>query len=216
MRVVVADDSLLLREGLARLLTDAGCDVVGTAEDATGLMREVELTTPDAVLVDIKMPPTFTEEGIVAARLIRRTRPGVAVLVLSQYVESKYAWRLITESPGHVGYLLKDRVSDIAVLVDALRRVTEGECVVDPTIVARLMHRPHDPDPLNVLTAREREVLALLAEGRSNAAIAQRLMMSQKTLETHVRQVFQKLGLQESPDDHRRVLAVLTFLRSSK
>ena len=216
MRVVVADDSMLLREGLARLLTDAGCDVVGTAEDATGLMREVELTMPDAVLVDIKMPPTYTDEGIVAARLIRRARPGVAVLVLSQYVESQYAWRLITESPGHVGYLLKDRVSDIAVLVDALRRVTEGECVVDPTIVARLMHRPHDPDPLDVLTAREREVLALLAEGRSNGAIAQRLMMSQKTLETHVRQVFQKLGLQESPDDHRRVLAVLTFLRSSK
>jgi len=216
VRVVVADDSMLLREGLARLLTDAGCDVVGTAEDAPGLAREVELSKPDAVVVDIKMPPGYTDEGIVAARLIRRAHPGIAVLVLSQYVESQYAWRLITESPGHVGYLLKDRVSDIAVLVDALRRITEGECVVDPTIVARLMHRPHDPDPLDVLTVREREVLAFLAEGRSNGAIAQRLMMSQKTLETHVRQVFQKLGLQESADDHRRVLAVLTFLRSSK
>jgi DNA-binding NarL/FixJ family response regulator len=215
MRVVVADDALLIREGLARLLSDAGCDVVATAADGVALLREVELNNPDAVVVDIKMPPTQTDEGLKAARKILEGHPAVGVLVLSQYLESTYAMRLISEAPGHVGYLLKDRVSDVAVLVDALRRLTEGECVVDPTIVSRLMHKRRDPDPLNLLTDREREVLALVAEGRSNSAIAERLVVSPKTLEAHVRQIFQKLDLHESSDDHRRVLAVLAYLRST-
>lgn len=215
MRVVVADDSVIVREGLARLLAEGGCQVVATADDAGHLLREVALTRPDAVVVDIKMPPTHTDEGIVAARQIRARHPDVGVLVLSQYLESEYAVRLLSDAPEHLGYLLKDRVSDVAVVVDALRRVTEGECVVDPTIVSRLMRRPRPPGRLEQLTARERDVLALMAEGRSNAAIAKRLTMSPKTLEAHVRQILQKLDLPESPDDHRRVLAVLTYLRSS-
>ena len=214
MKIVIADDSMLLREGVARLLTDAGCDVVGRAKDAAGLLREVELSRPDAVIVDIRMPPTFTDEGIAAARRIRAGHPMIGVLVLSQYLESEYALRLMAEAPAHVGYLLKERVSDVAVLVDALQRLVDGECVVDPTIVSRLMHRPRDPGPLDALTAREREVLGLVAEGRSNAAIADRLHVSTRTLEVHIRQILQKLDLQESADDHRRVLAVLYYLRS--
>jgi DNA-binding NarL/FixJ family response regulator len=215
VRVVIADDSMLLRKGLARLLADAGCDVVATAEDAAGLLREVELTSPDAVIVDIRMPPTHTDEGITAAHRIRTAHRRIGVLVLSQYLESEYAMRLITDAPEHVGYLLKDRVSDIAVVVDALRRVVEGECVVDPTIVSTLLRRPRDPGPLDRLTSREVEVLSLMAEGRSNGAIAERLVMSPKTVEAHVRQIMQKLDLQASPDDHRRVLAVLHYLRSA-
>jgi DNA-binding NarL/FixJ family response regulator len=215
MRIVIADDSMLLREGLARLLIDAGCQVVATAHDAPGLLREVELASPDAVIVDIRMPPTHTDEGIAAARRLRTTHPRLGVLVLSQYLESEYAMRLITDAPEHVGYLLKERVSDVAVVVDALRRVVEGECVVDPTIVSTLLRRPRDPGPLNRLTSREVEVLGLMAEGRSNGAIADRLVMSPKTVEAHVRQILQKLDLQESADDHRRVLAVLHYLRSS-
>jgi DNA-binding NarL/FixJ family response regulator len=215
MRVVIADDSLLLREGLARLLVDAGCDVVATAEDAAVLLREVELNSPDAVIVDIRMPPTQTDEGIAAAHRVRATHPRIGVLVLSQYLESEYAMRLITDAPEHVGYLLKDRVSDVAVVVDALRRVVEGECVVDPTIVSRLLRRPRDPGPLDLLTPREVEVLGLMAEGRSNSAIADQLAMSPKTVEAHVRQILQKLDLHAAPDDHRRVLAVLRYLRSS-
>jgi DNA-binding NarL/FixJ family response regulator len=215
MRVVIADDSMLLREGLARLLVDANCDVVATAGDAGGLFREVELTRPDAVIVDIRMPPTHTDEGIAAARRIRSDHPGIGILVLSQYLESDYAMRLITDAPEHVGYLLKERVSDVAVIVDALRRVVEGECVVDPTIVSTLLRRPRDPGPLDRLTSREVEVLALMAEGRSNGAIADRLVMSPKTVEAHVRRILQRLDLQESPDDHRRVLAVLQYLRSA-
>ena len=214
MRVVIADDSMLMRQGLARLLSDAGCDVVATAEDSRGLLREVQLTTPDAAIIDIKMPPTHTDEGLIAAHRIRIEYPAMGVLVLSQYLEAEYAMRLITDAPQHLGYLLKDRVSDVAVLVDALKRVVEGECVIDPTIVSRLIHRPRDPGPLDALTAREREVLGLIAEGRSNAAIAKQLVLSQKTLETHVHQILQKLGLPESANDHRRVLAVLTYLRS--
>ncbi len=214
MRVVIADDSVLLRDGLARLLSESGCTVVGTAGDADGLLREVALTRPDAVIVDIRMPPTHTDEGIAAARQLRSARPQLGVLVLSQYLESEYAMRLITDAPEHVGYLLKERVSNIAVIVDALQRVVEGECVVDPTIVSTLLRRPRDPGPLDGLTPREREVLALIAEGRSNGAIANRLEMSPKTLEAHVRQILQKLGIHESPDDHRRVLAVLRYLRA--
>jgi DNA-binding NarL/FixJ family response regulator len=216
MRVVIADDSVLLREGLARLLVDAGCDVVATAQDAAGLVREVELGHPDAVIVDIRMPPTHTDEGIAAARQIRSAYPEIGVLVLSQYLESDYAMRLITDAPEHMGYLLKERVSDVAVVVDAIRRVVEGECVVDPTIVSTLLRRPRDPGPLDQLTSREREVLSLIAEGRSNAAIAERLVMSPKTVEAHVRQILQKLNLHASPDDHRRVLAVLHYLRGAR
>jgi DNA-binding NarL/FixJ family response regulator len=164
-------------------------------------------------IVDIRMPPTHTDEGIVAAQGIRRTHPGVGVLLLSQYLESGYAARLLEEVPEAAGYLLKDRVSDIAVLADALRRVAEGECVVDPTIVSRLMQRPRKHGPLDQLTERELEVLALMAEGRSNHAIGQSLYLSPKTVEFHVRLIFQKLGLEQSAADHRRVLAVLAFLR---
>ena len=213
MRVVIADDSMLLREGLARLLIEVGVAVVGTASTASELLRCVELDHPDVAIVDIKMPPTHTDEGIVAAQEIRRTHPPVGVLVLSQYLESRYAIRLLEDVPERVGYLLKERVSDIAVLADALKRIDEGECVIDPTIVARLVQRPRQHSPLDELTAREREVLALMAEGRTNRAISNDLYLSGKTVEAHVRQIFQKLGLQQSPDDHRRVLAVLALLR---
>ena len=214
MRVVLADDSMLIREGLTALLTGAGCEVVATAEDGEGVLREVALARPDVVVVDIRMPPTHTQEGITAAHRIRRDHPTVGVMVLSQYLESEYAMRLIADAPQHLGYLLKDRVSDVTEFVDALHRVAAGECVIDPAIVSRLMNRPGDTGPLDALTVREREVLALVAEGRSNGAIAQRLGMSQKTLEAHVRQILLKLDLPESHDDHRRVLAVLTYLRS--
>jgi DNA-binding NarL/FixJ family response regulator len=214
MRLVVADDSMLLREGLARLLADAGFVVVGMAEDAPGLMRHVELTRPDVAIVDIKMPPTHTDEGIAAAQKIRTAHPQVGVLVLSQYLESRYAMRLLEHAPDKVGYLLKDRVSDIAVLADALKRVDEGECVIDPTIVSRLLKRPRKLGPLDELTKRERDVLALMAEGRSNGAIGHTLFLSPKTVEANVGQIFRKLELQQSPDDHRRVVAVLTYLRA--
>ena len=214
MRVVIADDEMLLREGLARLLADAGVDVVGKATDAAELLRIVRLTAPDVAIVDIKMPPTHTDEGLVAAGEIRTSHPAVGVLVLSQYLESIYAMRLLEEHPERVGYLLKARVSDIAVLVDALRRIAEGECVLDPTIVARLVNRPRERGPLAELTDREREVLELIAEGLSNQAIGERLFLSPKTIETHIRQIFAKLGLGEAPDSNRRVLAVLAFLRS--
>jgi DNA-binding NarL/FixJ family response regulator len=214
VRVVIADDEMLLREGLARLHVDAGIDVVGKATNAAELLRTVRLTTPDVAIVDIKMPPTHTDEGLVAAGEIRTFHPGVGVLVLSQYLESIYAMRLLEEHPERVGYLLKARVSDIAVLADALRRIAEGECVLDPTIVARLVNRPREHGPLVDLTGREREVLELIAEGLSNQAIGERLFLSPKTIETHIRQIFVKLGLDEAPDSNRRVLAVLTFLRS--
>ena len=215
MRVVIADDELLLREGLARLLAETGFEVVGKAADADDLLRQVERTRPDVVIVDIKMPPTHTEEGLVAAEEIRRAHPDIGVLVLSHYLESRYAMRVLEERPERVGYLLKERVSDIAVLADALRRIADGECVLDPTIVARLVRRPRDQSPLSELTERETEVLSLIAEGHSNRGICQRLFLSPKTVEAHIRQIFMKLGLEEMPDYHRRVLAVLTYLRRS-
>jgi DNA-binding NarL/FixJ family response regulator len=214
VRVVIADDEMLMREGLARLLGDAGFDVVGTATDGQELLRAVRLTDPDVAIVDIKMPPSHTEEGLVAAQEIRSTHPSVGVLVLSHYLESVYAMRLLQQHPERVGYLLKERVSDIAVLADALRRIAEGECVLDPTIVARLLNRAREQSPLHELTDREREVLELMAEGRSNHAIGEQLFVSPKTVETHIRQIFQKLGLTGSPQSNRRVLAVLAFLRS--
>ena len=212
---MIADDEALLREGLVRLLTETGCDVVGTAATAVELRRLVDASAPDVALVDIRMPPTHTDEGLVAAAEIRDQHPGTAVLVLSHFMEPRYAMRLLASHPGGTGYLLKDRVSDVAVLVDALRRVCDGECVLDPTIVARLLARPAAVEPLAVLTEREREVLALMAEGRSNGGICERLRLSAKTVEAHVKHIFTKLGLAESPDDHRRVLAVMAYLRSS-
>ena len=214
MRVVIADDVMLTREGIAHLLEDAGIDVVAQAEDAEALLREVRLKRPDAAIVDIRMPPTHTDEGLVAAQRIRTEHPDVAVLVLSQYVEPSYAMRLLEEHPERVGYLLKQRVFDVAVLVDALRRITEGETVIDPTIVSRLVGRQRRENPLTELTPRESEVLGLVAEGLSNGAIASRLFVTERTVEAHVKQVFQKLGLAVRPDSHRRVLAVLAYLRS--
>jgi DNA-binding NarL/FixJ family response regulator len=213
MRVVIADDETLLREGLARLLAETGFDVVGKAGTAEELLRRVELTRPDVAIVDIKMPPTHTDEGLVAAQEIRSSQPGVGVLVLSHYVESRYAMRLLEEHPERSGYLLKERVSDLAVLTDALRRIADGECVLDPTIVARLLGRPRDESPLHELTDREREVLALMAEGHSNEGICNKLFLSPKTVETHVRHILLKLGIGETHEYHRRVLAVLAYLR---
>jgi serine/threonine-protein kinase len=210
---VIADDETLLREGLARLLGDAGITVVGKAGTADELLRRVSLTRPDVALVDIRMPPTHTDEGLVAAGEIRRGHPAVGVLVLSHYVESRYAMRLLEEHPERSGYLLKERVSDIAVLVDALERIHEGECVLDPTIVARLVGRPREESPLDELTEREREVLSLMAEGHSNEGICHRLFLSPKTVETHVRHILLKLGIGETSEYHRRVLAVLAYLR---
>jgi DNA-binding NarL/FixJ family response regulator len=215
MRVVIADDEVLLRDGLDRLLTEAGFDVVGKAGTPQELRREVELARPDVAIIDIKMPPTHTDEGLVAAEEIRAAHPDVGVLVLSHYLESHYAMRLLEQHPGGVGYLLKERVSGVGVLADALARVHEGECVVDPTIVSRLLGRARPASTLGQLTGREREVLALMAEGRSNKGICERLFLGPKTVEGHVRNIFTKLGLGESADDHRRVLAVLSYLRST-
>jgi DNA-binding NarL/FixJ family response regulator len=214
MRVVVAEDVMLTREGIVRVLRDAGFQVVGEAQDLDGLLRSVALERPEAVVVDIRMPPTHTDEGLVAAQRIRTQHPDIGVLLLSQYVEPSYAMRLIQDHPDRVGYLLKERIFDAAILVDALRRITEGECVIDPTIVSRLVGRQRRKDPLSGLTDREREVLGLVAEGLSNLAIANRLFVTERTIEAHTKQVFEKLGLQADPSSNRRVLAVLAFLRS--
>jgi DNA-binding NarL/FixJ family response regulator len=215
MRVVIADDAMLIREGAARLLEEAGVEVVGKASDARKLMQIVDQEHPDVAVVDIKMPPTHTDEGLVAAQQIRSSYPDVGVLVLSQYLESRYATRLLEQHPQAMGYLLKERVSDIGALKDAIWRIAEGECVLDPTIVARLIRRPRSRGPLDELTEREREVLALIAEGRSNYGIAEVLVLSPKTVEAHIGRILAKLGLDDAPDYHRRVLAVLAFLRLS-
>jgi DNA-binding NarL/FixJ family response regulator len=214
MRVVLAEDSLLFREGLARVLRDAGFDVVGQAGDAQQLVELVRAERPDAAIVDIRMPPTNTIEGLMAAKQIRAKFPKVGVLVLSHYVESEHAVDLLSDGTGGVGYLLKDRVSDLEEFVDAVRRVGEGGSIIDPELVGQLIARRRTGNALDVLTDREREVLALMSEGRSNQAIREKLFLSLKTVESHVSSIFTKLGLLPAPDDHRRILAVLTYLRS--
>jgi DNA-binding NarL/FixJ family response regulator/class 3 adenylate cyclase len=210
--VVLADDSVLLREGTARLLEDAGFSVVGQAGDAEDLMLKVRSYRPDVAVVDIRMPPTHTDEGLRAAKEIREKHPDTGVLVLSQYVESEYAMELLSDSAEGVGYLLKDRVADIGDFASAVRRVAEGGSALDPTIVSRLVGRRRGSDPLADLTPREREVLEQMAEGRSNKAIASRLVVTERAIEKHVTSIFGKLRLPPSSDDHRRVLAVLAYL----
>ncbi len=205
---------MLTREGIVRVLSSSDVEVVGQAGDIDGLMRAVATSKPDCAIVDIRMPPTNTDEGIVAAQKIRDLHPDVGVLVLSQYVEPGFAMRLLEEHPERSGYLLKERVSDPAILVDALRRLTEGETVIDPTIVSRLLVRRRAADPLEELSAREREVLALVAEGLSNAEIGRRLFITERTVEAHVKAIFLKLEIDQTPDTNRRVLAVLAFLRA--
>jgi serine/threonine-protein kinase len=214
MRVVIAEDEALLRDGLARLLSDAGVEVVSTVATPDALLRSVEHDRPDVAIVDIRMPPGHTTEGLDAAETIRDEHPTTGVLVLSHYLESRYAMRLLKHHPESVGYLLKDRVSNVAIVLDAIARIADGECVLDPTIVRRLLQQPRQDGPLDELTPREREVLGLMAEGRSNHGIGAALTLSPKTVESHVRQIFMKLELDETPDDHRRVLAVLSYLRS--
>jgi DNA-binding NarL/FixJ family response regulator len=214
VRVIVADDSMLTRTGIVAVLREVGCDVVAEARDATEAMSAVREHHPDVAVLDIRMPPTWTDEGLVAALEIQASASGTAALVLSQYVEPAYAMRLIETYPGGMGYLLKERILDGAVLLDAVRRLVDGECVIDPTIVAQSMRSRRQPDPLGELTAREREVLGQLAEGRSNAAIARALFITERTVEAHTTQIFQKLGLEDSGDVHRRVSAVLAYLRA--
>lgn len=211
---MVAEDVMLTREGIVHVLEQAGIEVVAEVADLNGLLRTIHTRLPDAAIVDIRMPPTQTDEGIVAARRIKETVPGVAVLVLSQFLDSGYAMEVLEEHPDGTGYLLKDRIFDGAILVDALKRVVEGETVVDPTIVTRLLGRRRPRNPLETLTPREREVLSLVAEGLSNRGIAERLSVTSRTVEAHVTSVFLKLGLDGSPKSHRRVLAALAFLRS--
>jgi DNA-binding NarL/FixJ family response regulator len=214
MRVVVADDSVLLREGVVRILEDAGFEVVGQAGNAEELMLKVRSYNPNVAIVDIRMPPTHTDEGLRAAREIREKHPETGVLVLSQYVESAYAMELLADSAEGVGYLLKDRVADVREFADAVRRVAEGGSALDPAVVSQLVGRRRGDDPLADLTPREREVLELMAEGRSNQGIAERLVITERAVEKHVTSIFGKLRLAAAPEDHRRVLAVLTCLRS--
>jgi DNA-binding NarL/FixJ family response regulator len=214
VRVVIAEDSVLLREGVARILADAGFDVVGQAGNGEELMLKVRSYDPDVAIVDIRMPPTHTDEGLRAAQEIREKHPGVGVLVLSQYVEPAYAMELLAESAEGVGYLLKDRVSDVNEFADAVRRVGDGGSALDPTIVSQLVGRRRGDDPIDQLTAREREVLGLMAEGRSNQGIAERLVVTERAVEKHVTSIFGKLRLPAAAEDHRRVLAVLAYLRS--
>jgi DNA-binding NarL/FixJ family response regulator len=213
-RIVLADDAVLLREAIAAGLAAAGFEVVGQAADMEGLLREVDRTLPDLVVVDVRMPPSHTTEGLEAAREIRRRHPGMPILVLSQYIETRYAVELVRDDPGGIGYLLKDRVARLDDLTDAVGRVAAGGTVIDPEVVARLLGRPRRHTPLDELTAREREILGLMAEGRSNQGIADRLVLELRTVEGHVGQIFSKLRLEPSGDDHRRVLAVLTALRN--
>lgn len=211
MRVVVADDAYLVRIGICEVLRRAGCEVVAEVGDAASLLAAVGELHPDAAVVDIRMPPTQTDEGIAAARTIRTDFPSTAVLVLSMHLQASWALSVLTDQPESVGYLLKDRVADGPVLVDALRRLTDGETVIDPTIVARLLNRGRARDPLAALTEREREILSLMAQGRTNAGIAAELFIAERTVETHSTAIMSKLGILPEAG-HRRVLAVLTYL----
>ncbi|HET8673342.1 MAG TPA: response regulator transcription factor [Thermoleophilaceae bacterium] len=214
MRVVVADDSVLLREGIVRILGDSGFDVVGQAGDAEDLVRKVAAHKPDVAIVDVRMPPTNTDDGLRAAQKIRAEQPGTGVLVLSQYIEEGYALELLSENAEGVGYLLKDRVADVERFTESVRRVGEGGSALDPEVVAQLLGRRRREDPLEELSPREREVLELMAEGRSNHAIAEALVVTERAVEKHVTSIFGKLKLPPTAEDHRRVLAVLRFLRA--
>src|SRR6185295_2704854 len=215
LKVVVAEDSVLLREGLVRLLEDSGFEVSGQAGDAEDLLRKVGAHRPDVAVIDVRMPPTHTDEGLRAARRIRAEHPGTAVLVLSQYVEEAYALDLLSESTESTGYLLKDRVADVETFTDAVRRVANGGSALDSEVVGLLLGRRRHEDPLAVLTPSERKVLGLMAEGRSNSAMAGTLGISERAVEKHVTGIFSKLDLPMAAQDHRRILAVLAFLRSS-
>ena len=215
IRVVIADDSVLLREGLARLLEESGFEVVGQAGDADDLLRKVGAHRPEVAVVDVRMPPTHTDEGMRAAHRIRAEHPDTGVLVLSQYVEEAYALELLSQSTESTGYLLKDRVADVDSFTDAVRRVAGGGSALDPEVVALLLGRRRREDPLQSITPREREVLGLMAEGRSNAAIAEALVVTERAVEKHVTSIFSKLDLTPTVEDHRRVLAVLAYLRAA-
>lgn len=212
MRVVIADDAVLLREGVARILEEAGCEVCGQAGDADELMSKVAIHEPEVAVVDVRMPPTHTDEGLRAAREIRARFPSVGVLVLSQYVEEVYASEILAQGAEGFGYLLKDRVTDLGTFADAVRRVGEGGSALDPEVVALLLGRRRRDDPLEVLTPRERDVIGLMAEGRSNQGIAAALVVTERAVEKHVTNIFGKLGLASQAADHRRVLAVLAYL----
>ncbi len=214
MRVVIAEDSVLLRAGLTRILIDVGEDVVATVGDADELLTVVERHRPDLVVVDVRMPPTHTDDGLQAAIRIRQTWPEIGILVLSQYVEERYATELLASDAGRLGYLLKDRIADVAEFVGAARRIAAGGTALDPEVVVQLLARARQRDPLDDLTPREREVLELMAEGRTNPAIARHLVVSDKAVEKHVGNIFAKLGLAPADDDHRRVLAVLRWMKS--
>jgi DNA-binding NarL/FixJ family response regulator len=214
VRVVVAEDSVLLREGVVRLLEESGMEVVGQAGDAEDLVRKVRAHKPDVAVVDVRMPPTNTDDGLRAAQQIRAESPEVSLLVLSQYVEEGYALELLEDGAEGVGYLLKDRVAEVERFIEAVRRVADGGSVLDPEVVSQLLGRRRREDPLDQLTPREREVLELMAEGRSNKAIAEHLVVSERAVEKHVTSIFGKLDLATSPSDHRRVLAVLAYLRA--
>jgi DNA-binding NarL/FixJ family response regulator len=215
VKVIVVDDMVLIREGIVRILRDLGVEVAAQAGSAESIQELVATHDPDVAILDIRMPPTFTDEGIQAAAEIRATRPRTAVLLLSQYLDGAYALRLLRDVPERVGYLLKDRIMELATLTDALRRLEEGETVIDPTIVSRVLGRSRHGDDLARLTPRELEVLALVAEGLSNRGIAERLGVNERTVESHTTQVFQKMDIEPSTESHRRVLAVLTYLRVS-
>ena len=215
MRIVLADDAVLFREALAGALAGAGLDIVGQAADAAALLELVDAAVPDVAIVDVRMPPTRTTEGLEAAVRIRETHPSVGLLILSQDVETRHVIRLLRDTPRGVGYLLKDRVGNLAEFLDAVKRIGTGGSVVDPEVVATLLGRGRSPGPLDELTPRERDVLGLMAEGRSNLAIGDHLGLTEKTVEGHVRIILSKLGLEPAAEDHRRVLAVITYLRSS-
>jgi DNA-binding NarL/FixJ family response regulator len=213
VRVVIADDNLLVREGITALLRTAGLDVVAQGASAEDLLRDVEAHEPDVAIVDIRMPPSHTDEGLRAAHEVRAGRPGLGIMILSQHIEAGVAMRVLAESPAGLGYMIKDRVTDVTDFVGALRRVAAGGSALDPQVVAGLLAVNRDDGPLQTLTAREREVLELVAEGRSNKGIGERLAISQGAVQKHVSTIFAKLGLPEDDDDHRRILAVLAYLR---